>query len=138
MPLALNYTEGLMSREQAAQAGKRITQAFLNSHGLTGNKVMTPNVTMQIQPLPALSALAGGEPTEGVWLECKTPSFALAARDTQTAFFTEATDIIEHAVGGRIPRSKIYTNAVHTVDGTWNLDGKPMTNDELISEISQG
>ncbi len=138
MPLALNYSEGLLTQEKAANVGKQITDAFLSTHGLAGNAVMTPNVTMQIQALPRLGALSGGEPAEGVWLECKTPSFALVDRDVQRAFFTEATDIIETAIDGKLPRSKIYTNAVHAVDGTWNIDGRPLTNDEIKSEIARG
>ncbi|WP_229004453.1 hypothetical protein [Roseibium aggregatum] len=75
---------------------------------------------------------------EGAWLECKTPSFTLAARDVQVGFFKEATDIIAAAAEGRLPRDRIYSNVVHTVDGTWNLDGEAMTNSQLSERISQG
>lgn len=138
MPLALNFTEGVLTAEAGLQAGRKITEAFLKWHGLAGNAVMTPNVTMQIQALPADGALSGGEPVEGAWLECKTPSFALADRDIQIGFFREATGIIAEAAEGRLPRERIYTNLVHTVDGTWNLDGEAMTNDQLADRISQG
>lgn len=138
MPLSLLYTQGLMSEESGSKAGKRITEAFLKWHQLVGNKVMTPNVTMHIQALPKSGSLAGGEPFEGVWLECKTPSFALADREIQEGFFSEATDILEEFTGGTIPRDRIFSNAVHTVDGTWNLDGKAMTNEQLGQAIAQG
>ena len=138
MPLALNYTQGVMNEDAGLKAGRKITEAFLKWHGLGGNKVMTPNVTMQIQALPKNGALSGGEPVEGAWLECKTPSFALAARDVQVGFFKEATDIIAAAAEGRLPRDRIYSNVVHTVDGTWNLDGEAMTNSQLSERISQG
>lgn len=138
MPLALTYTEGVFNADTGAATGRKITQAFLKWHGLTGNTVMTPNVTMQIQALPKFAALSGGEPVSAAWLECKTPSFALADRDTQVGFFREATDIIENATGGTLPRDRIYTNLVHTVDGSWNLDGRAMTNSELGERIARG
>ena len=138
MPLALNYTEGVMSPKAGLVAGRKITNAFLKWHGLSGNSVMPSNVTMQIQALPRDGALAGGEPVVGAWLECKTPSFALADRDIQVGFFKEATDIIAAAADGRLPRERIYSNVVHTVDGTWNLDGEACTNQQLADRIALG
>lgn len=138
MPLSLLYTEGLMTDEAGTKAGKRITDAFLKWHNLAGNMVMTPNVTMHIQALPRSGSLSGGEPFDGAWLECKTPSFALVDREIQEGFFKEATDIIEEVTGGKVPRNRIYSNAVHTVDGTWNLDGRAMTNEQLGEAISHG
>lgn len=138
MPLALNYSEAALNSGAVPNIGKRITDAFLKWHGLTGNSVMTPNVTMHIQELPKGHTLAGGEPVEGIWLECKTPSFAFADRAIQEGFFAEATDILEEGAEGRIPRNQIYSNVVHTVDGTWNLDGKAMTNEQLGQAIAAG
>jgi len=138
MPLALTYTEGLLSDGAVEQTGKRITDAFLKWHGLSGNAVMTPNVTMHISALPKGGSLAGGRPIEAAWLECKTPSFAFADREVQEGFFKEATDIIEDVTGGKIPRDQIFSNVVHTVDGTWNLDGRAMTNEQLGAAISKG
>jgi len=138
MPLALSYTEGSLSQDAIRIAGKGITAAFLKWHNLAGNTVMTPNTTMHIHSLPKEGSLAGGEPCEAAWLECKTPSFAFADRNAQEGFFKEATDIIEECAGGKIPRDRIFSNVVHTVDGTWNMDGKAMTNDQLGAAISQG
>jgi len=138
MPLALTYTEGLLPDNAIEQTGKRITDAFLKWHGLSGNSVMTRNVTMHISALPKGGCLAGGRLIEAAWLECKTPSFAFADRDVQEGFFKEATDIIEDVTGGKIPRDQIFSNVVHTVDGTWNLDGQAMTNEQLGAAISQG
>lgn len=138
MPLALSYTVGVLTPEAGQRAGSRITNAFLKWHGLAGNRVMTPNVTMQIQPLPKNGALSGGEPVEGVWLECKTPSFAFADRDVQVGFFQEATDIIADEADGNLTRDRIYYNVVHTVDGTWNLDGEAMTDHQLTERIARG
>ena len=138
MPLALTYTEGVLSHEAGLRAGRKITEAFLKWHGLSGNRVMTPNVTMQIQPLSKTGTLSGGEPVEGVWLECKTPSFALADRDVQAGFLEEATGIIAEEAVENLTRDRIYSNVVHTVDGTWNLDGEAMTNRQLTERIARG
>ena len=138
MPLALTITEGVLPDGAEIEAGRRITDAFLKWHDLTGNQVMTPNVTNHIHVLPRNRTLSGGQPVAGAWIETKTPSFALASRQIQEGFFKEATEIIEELSGGAIPRDRIYSNAVHTVDGTWNMDGRAMTNEQLSAAIAAG
>lgn len=138
MPLALNYTAGALPDAALPGLARAITAAFLERHGLGGNAVMTPNVTMQVQALPKAATYSGGAPVSGAWLECKVPSFALADRGVQEGFFADATALIAEAAGGALPRERIWTNAVHTVDGTWNLDGKAMTDAGLGAAIAKG
>jgi len=138
MPLTLHITEGVLPPGTEKIAVKRITDAFLKGHGLTGNKVMTPNVTAMVQVIPKSTTFSGGEEVSGAWIEWKTPSFAFTDRDTQLAIAKESTDVIHELSGGKHPRNNIYFNVVHTVDGTWNLDGQAMTNEELGSTISKG
>ncbi|MEW7008423.1 4-oxalocrotonate tautomerase [Lentilitoribacter sp. EG35] len=138
MPLTLSYSESVLDKSLIQEIGKKITDAFLKWHDLTGNSVMTPNITMHIQEYGDGLTLAGGVSVPGIWLECLTPSFALADRSIQQGFFAEATDILEQYSQGRVERRQIYTNLVHTVDGSWNLDGRAMTNAELEEAISQG
>ncbi len=138
MPLTLTVTEGVLPTEKEVEAGRRITEAFLRWHQLAGNPVMTPNVTNHLHVLPKNRTLSGGEPIEGAWIETRTPSFALADRDVQVGFFNEATNIIEELAEGAIPRDRIYANAVHTVDGSWNLDGRALTNQQIADAISAG
>lgn len=138
MPIALTITEGVIPEGSEVEAGRRITEAFLKWHGLSENKVMRPNTTSHIHVLPKNSTLSGGVPFEGAWIETKTPTFALCSREVQEGFFKEATDIIEELSGGLLPRNHIYANAVHTVDGTWNMDGKAMTNEQLAEELAKG
>lgn len=138
MPLALTYTEGVLSPSVTLQLGKDITDAFLRWHNLSGNTVMTPNITMQIQSLPQSGSLSGGDIFSGAWLECKVPSFALSDRAVQEGFFAEATNLIEAASAHDLPRDRIYANAMHTVDGTWNMDGRAMTNAQLGTAIAAG
>jgi hypothetical protein len=120
------------------QAVQRITDAFLAAHNLAGNTVMTPNVTAHVNILPKGSTFAGGKPVEGAWIETKTPSFALADRAVQARFFSEATKILHDLSGGRLSTDRIWSNGVHAVDGTWNLNGTPMTNAEIGQAVSAG
>ena len=136
MPLTLTVTEGVLPAEKEIEAGRRITEAFLRWHQLEGNPVMTPNVTNHLHVLPKNRTLSGGEPIQGAWIETRTPSFALADRDVQKGFFDEATNIIEELSAGAIPRNRIYANAVHTVDGSWNLDGRALTNEQIAAAIT--
>jgi hypothetical protein len=138
MPLTLTVTEGVLPEGAEQQAVVRLTDAMLKWHGLSGNTVMTPNVTAHVQIFPKTATYSGGKPFAGAWVEWKTPSFAFNSREIQTGFFKDATDIIEELSGGKQPRHNIYVNVVHTVDGAWNLDGRAMTNDELGAAISKG
>ena len=138
MPLTLTLTEGVLPRGREKQAVEQLTDAMLERHGLTGNKVMTPNITATVHVLPKESTFSGGKEFAGAWVEWKVPSFAFSSREVQQGYFKDATDIIEELSGGKQPRDNIYVNVVHAVDGAWNLDGKAMTNEELGQAISQG
>lgn len=138
MPLTLTLTEGVLPAGSEKIAVARLTDAMLKWHGLTGNKVMTPNVTAQVQVLPKAATFSGGGEFSGAWVEWKVPSFAFDNREVQIGFFKDATDIIHELSGGKQPRDNIYVNVVHTVDGAWNLDGRAMTNEELGAAISKG
>ena len=138
MPLTLTLTEGVMPENKVKEAVVQITDAFLKNHGLSGNKVMTPNVTAQVDILPKNRTFSGGKEFLGAWIEWKVPSFALVDREVQKRFFKDATDIIYNLSEGKQPKDNIYVNVVHTVDGGWNLDGKAMTNEELGAAISKG
>ena len=138
MPLTLTLTEGVLPRGVEKQAVEQITEAMLKRHGLTGNKVMTPNVTATVHVLPKGSTFSGGKEFAGAWVEWKVPSFSFGSREVQQGFFKDATDIIQELSGGKQPRDNIYVNVVHTDDGAWNLDGQAMTNEELGQAISRG
>lgn len=136
MPITLTLTEGVLPDAAIPQAVEQITNAFLRHHALSGNRVMTPNVTAHVNLLPKGLSFAGGKPVEGAWIETKTPSFALADHDVQSGFFSEATEIVHALSGGTLPRQRIWTNGVHAVDGTWAIDGITMTNAEIGAAVS--
>lgn len=136
MPITLTLTEGVIPAEQLAVAVEKITESFLKNHGLGGNPVMTPNVTVHLNILPKGRTFAGGKSVEGAWIETKTPSFALANREIQTAFFGEATQILHDLSGGTLAKNRIWSNGVYAVDGTWNLNGVAVTNAELGAAVA--
>jgi hypothetical protein len=138
MPLTLTLSEGVLPVGAEKQAVAQLTDAMLKWHGLTGNKVMTPNITATFQVLPKGSTFSGGKEFSGAWVEWKVPSFAFTNREVQLGFFSNATNIIHELSGGKQPKDKIYINVVHAVDGAWNLDGQAMTNEQLGAAIANG
>ncbi len=138
MPLSLHLTEGVIPVGTEKQAVKEITDIFLKWHNLTGNTVMSPNVTAMVSVVAKDKTFSGGESVSGAWIEWKTPGFAFTDRDIQIGCAKECTDVIYDLSGGKQPRDNIYFNVVHTVDGTWNMDGQAMTNEQLGEAISKG
>jgi hypothetical protein len=138
MPLTLTLTEGVVPVGKEAEAVKRITDSMLKWHQLTGNKVMTPNVTANVHIISKTMSFSGGELFQGAWIEWKVPSFAFANREIQIGHAKEATDIIHELSGNKQRRDNIYFNVVHAVNGTWNLNGEAMTDAELGEAISKG
>ena len=138
MPLTLTLTEGVLPEGKEKEAVQRLTDSMLKWHDLIGNTVMTPNTTANVHVVPKGMSFSGGREFSAAWIEWKVPSFAFASRESQVGFGKEATDIIEEISGGVQPRDNIYFNVVHTVDGAWNLDGKAMSDDQLIAEIGRG
>lgn len=138
MPLTLTLTEGVLPDGQEKVAFARLSEAMLKWHGLTGNKVMTPNVIGSINVLPKDKTFTGMRETAVAFVKWKVPSFAFVSRDIQLGYFEEATSIIHEMSGGRLPKDNIYINVVHAVDGAWNLGGKARTNAELGELVAKG
>ncbi|KAF2989273.1 4-oxalocrotonate tautomerase (plasmid) [Methylocystis sp. MJC1] len=136
MPISITLTEGVIPTDKVMLAVEKITESFLRHHGLVGNRVMTPNVTAHLNVLPKGFTFAGGKPIDGAWIETKTPSFALADHAIQTTFFGEATQILHELSGGTLAKDRIWSNGVHAVDGTWNIDGKALTNAEIGAAVA--
>ncbi|PCJ19751.1 MAG: 4-oxalocrotonate tautomerase [Gammaproteobacteria bacterium] len=138
MPISITLTEGAIPADRHAHVVKGITDSFLEHHQLTGNTIMTPNVTAHLNVQPMTHTFAGGQPVCGAWIEIKVPSFALADRDIQKTFFADVTELVHQHSGQQLPKKQIWTNVLHTVDGTWNMDGIAKTNQELGQAISRG
>ena len=52
MPLTLTVTEGVSAKGTEKQLFEKLCEAMLRWHGLSGNKIMTPNVVGSINILP--------------------------------------------------------------------------------------
>jgi hypothetical protein len=137
MPLTLTLTEGVLPKGQEKVAYKRLSEAMLKWHGLTGNKIMTPNVVGSIHLVGQDHTFTGMDETPVAFIEWKVPSFAFTDRRIQEGYFAEATNIIQEMSGGRLARDKIFINVVHAVDGAWNFNGRAMTNAEIGAEVAK-
>ena len=138
MPLTLTISQDVLSSSKIKEAIVRLTDSMLKWHGLTGNSVMTPNVTANVHIVDKGFSFSGGKEFEAVWVEWKVPSFAFSSSEVLKGFGEDATDIISELTKGKVARDNIYFNVVHTVDGAWNLDGIAMSNEELGQAISKG
>lgn len=138
MPLTLTLTQGLIDKPRLPETMSRLSQAFLDLHGLTGNTVLTPNVIGHVNELPEGSTFAGLTPTPVAIVEWLTPSFAFVDADIQRAYIQQATDIVAEACEGRLAHDKIWVNVKHAVDGTWGIAGQAMSNEALIEAIGRG
>jgi hypothetical protein len=138
MPLTLTLTEGVLPAGQEKTAYRRLAEAMLKWHGLSGNPVITPNVVGSIHVLPKGQTFTGTDEAPVAFIEWKVPSFAFADRAVQQGYFAEATEIIHDLSGGRQPKDRICLNVLHAVDGAWNFNGKARTNAEMGAAVAQG
>jgi hypothetical protein len=116
----------------------RLSDAMLKWHGLTGNKVMTPNVIGSINVISKEHTFSGSKEAPVAFIEWKVPSFAFATREIQIGYIKEATNIVHEMSGEKLPKDHIWVNVVHAVDGAWGINGKAMTNAELGEAVSKG
>ncbi len=138
MPLTLTVTEGVLPKGSEKIAFARLSDAMLKWHGLTGNKVMTPNVVGSIHVLTRENTFSGSKEAPVVFIEWKVPSFAFASREIQLGYIEEATHIVHEMSGGKQPKEHIWVNVVHAVDGAWGIAGKAMTNAQLGDAVGKG
>lgn len=138
MPLTLTLTEGVLPVGTEKQAFGKLSDAMLKWHGLTGNKVMTPNVIGSINVIPKEHTFSGSKEASVAFIEWKVPSFAFNTRDIQLGYIAEAVDIIHEMSGKKLPKEHIWVNVLHAVDGAWGIAGQAMTNQQLAEALSKG
>lgn len=138
MPLTLTLSEGVLRAGTEKQAFARLCDAMLKWHGLSGNKVMTPNVVGSIHVVPKEFTFSGAKAASVAFIEWKVPSFAFNTSKIQQGYFAEATNILYEMSGKSLPKSNIWINVVHAVDGAWGIGGMALTNAQLGDAISQG
>lgn len=136
MPVKITLTEGILNAEQQSQAAAQIVDSFLKHHGASGNVVFTRNVTTHIIILPENNTFTGGRQVKGAWVEWTVPPVAFTQRQIQKDHFADVTQIIHDLSGQKLPKSQIWADAVHVVDGCFNIDGIAMTSEEIGAAIS--
>lgn len=138
MPLTMTISEGVLATGDEKKAFSRLCDAMLKWHGLSGNKVMTPNVVGSIHIIPKDLTFSGSQEAPVAFVEWKVPSFAFATREIQQGYVAEATDIIHEMSAKKLAKSNIWINVIHAVDGAWGIGGQAMTNAQLGEAISKG
>lgn len=138
MPLTLILTEGVIPQELEQATMARLTNAFLELHGLAGNAFIVPNAIGLVHTVPRGRTYAGGSPTPLAVVEWKVPSFAFTTRDVQIAYVERATAIIHEMSGGTHPKEKIWVNVTHAVDGPYGIAGAALTNAEMGGLAAKG
>ncbi|WP_339505008.1 4-oxalocrotonate tautomerase [Pseudomonas sp. RL_105y_Pfl2_101] len=138
MPLTLTLTEGVLPKGSENIAFTQLSDAMLRWHGLSGNKAMTPNIVGSIHVLTAENTFSGSTEAPVAFIEWKVPAFAFANREIQIGYIEEVTNIIHEMSGGQLPKTNIWVNIVHAVDGAWGIAGEAMTNQQLGEAIARG
>jgi hypothetical protein len=136
VPLTLTISRGALPEGAEKQAFARLAEAFVRLHGLAGNRFLTPNVVGAIHVVE--HAFSGLEPRPVAFVEWKVPSFAFTDRAIQKAYVAEATAIVHELSGGRLPKSQVWVNVTHAVDGAWGIGGVAFTNAELGEAVGRG
>lgn len=138
MPIAIQLSPGLLTKEGQARVFSRIAAILLDVHGLAGNKFMTPNVIGHVTVLPDGASYVDGKPQSLAVIEVKVPSSTFRDANVQKAFVQRVTDVIDELSAGEHPRSRTFVNVSYAVDGAWGIAGKAYTNAELGAAIAAG
>ena len=138
MPLTLIVSEGVLPKGSEKTTFNKLCEAMLRWHGLTGNRVMTPNVIGVLQVLKPEHTFAGLHETKVAIVEWKVPAIAFNDRKVQQGYIEEATTIVHEASGRKQPKEHIWVNVTHAVDGAWGIAGEALTNAELGARVAEG
>lgn len=138
MPLTLIVSDGILPEARMPSTIHGLSEAFLRLHGLTGNKMLTPNVIGHVQVVPKGRTFAGLAPTDIAVVEWLTPSVAFTDGEVQKAYVREATDIVFNACDGKLPKANIWVNMKHAIDGGWGIEGIAYSNAELGQRLAAG
>jgi len=138
MPISIQVTEGLLTREGEREVFPLVADALLRAHGLSGNRFMTPNVIGHLVVSPESGSYVGGKPQSLAIVEVKVPSATFPNAEVKQAFIGEVTDIIDQFKAGSHPRERTFVNVTYAVDGAWGIGGKAYSNVEIGEAIQQG
>jgi hypothetical protein len=135
MPIAIQLSPGLLTKEGERTVFARVADALLEAHGLGDNAFMRDNVVGHVEVVPEGASYVGGRPQSLAVIEVKVPSLTFATSEIQQTFVRRVTDIIDELKAGSHPRSRTFVNVTHAVEGAWGIAGKAYTNAELGAAI---
>ncbi|SOE95489.1 hypothetical protein SAMN05414139_08368 [Burkholderia sp. D7] len=138
MPISIQVTEGLLTREGEREVFPLVADALLRAHGLSGNRFMTPNVIGHLTVSPESGSYVGGKPQSLAIVEVKVPSTTFPNAEVKQAFVGAVTDIVDRLKGGTHPRDRTFVNVTYAVDGAWGIGGKAYSNAEIGEAIQCG
>jgi phenylpyruvate tautomerase PptA (4-oxalocrotonate tautomerase family) len=138
MPISIQVTEGLLTREGEREVFPLVADALLRAHGLRGNRFMTPNVIGHLTVSPESGSYVGGKPQSLAIVEVKVPSTTFPNAEVKQAFVGAVTDIVDRLKAGAHPRDRTFVNVTYAVDGAWGIGGKAYSNAEIGEAIQCG
>ena len=138
MPISIQVTEGLLTRDGEREVFPLVAHALLHAHGLAGNRFMTPNIIGHLVVSSESRSYVGGKPQSLAIVEVKVPSATFPNAEVKQAFVGAVTDIIDRFNAGGHSRDRTFVNVTYAVDGAWGIGGKAYSNAEIGEAIQQG
>lgn len=135
MPISIQVTRGLLTRDGERTIFARVSDALLHAHGLQDNPFMRRNVVGHLVVSEPSETFVGGEPSSLALIEVKVPSLTFGERATREQFVANVTRIVDELRAGDHPPSRTFVNVTHALDGAWGIAGKAYTNQELGAAI---
>jgi phenylpyruvate tautomerase PptA (4-oxalocrotonate tautomerase family) len=135
MPIQIRLSEGLIPKSKAQALHHQVSQLFLDIHQLSGNLFLQPNVIGEVIFVDRDLTFANQTNTPIAVIELKVPTFTFGAPAQKEQFIEKATDMVFNACDGKLAKTAIWVNVVHTVDGLWGIGGKAYSNEALQQAI---
>ena len=135
MPISIQLSPGLLTREGERAVFGRVADALLEAHGLADNSFMRDNVLGHVEIFAEGASFVAGKAQSLAVIEVKVPSVTFATSDVRQRFVERVTDIIDELKVGPHPRTRTFVNVTYAVDGAWGIGGKAYTNADLGAAI---
>ncbi len=136
MPISIQLTPGLLTRQGERDVFPRVAAALLDVHGLADNAFMRANVIGHVTIFGEGESYVGGKPQSLAVVEVKVPSITFSDHEVQQAFVARVTDIVEELRAGDHPRERTFVNVTYAVEGAWGIAGKAYRNADLGAAIT--
>jgi phenylpyruvate tautomerase PptA (4-oxalocrotonate tautomerase family) len=135
MPITVTIIKGVFTSENEKQLVPELSKLMMELHGLTGNRFMTPVVIGSLNVVSPDHIFSGGEPAPAVFIEWKVPSFGFATQEIRNEYVKRGAEAVVKLSNGKLATKNVFVNVLHAVDGSWGVNGKAYTNEELGAAI---